>query len=144
MSRDILRLFKCLLLLALAINQRVVRGQENAQTRIPNSIKECYENPDIFEIDNRLPATVNTLIDLIRKVEDAPEFTPDIRTVAVSLLHRFRMDGIEHAPGNYQPNVLTFSPSGYQFSKHRLILSRLIPGSANNFPNNTLSPVERV
>lgn len=132
------------MLFILVIKQQWVLGQENAQTRIPNSLRECYENPEIFERDNRLPATINTLIDLIRKIEDSTDFTPDIRQVAVSLLHRFRMDGIEHAPGNYQPNVLPFSPSAYQFSKHRLLLSRLIPGNANNFPNNTLSLVERV
>lgn len=131
-------------LFTLAINRQVVQSQENAQTSIPNSLAECYENTDIYERDNRLPATINTLIDLIRKVEDSPDYTQDIHRVAVSLLHRFRMDGIERAPGYYQQSVLPFSPSGYQFSKHRLLLSRLIPGNANNFPNNTLSPVERV
>lgn len=131
-------------LITLAINRQVVQSQENAQTSIPNSLAECYENADIYERDNRLPATINTLIDLIRKVEDSPDYTQDIHRVAVGLLHRFRMDGIERAPGYYQQGVLPFSPSGYQFSKHRLLLSRLIPGDAKNFPNNTLSPVERV
>lgn len=130
--------------LMLIIHQRLVRCQENAQTRIPNSLAECYENAEIYERDNRLPATINVLIDLIRKIEDSPNYTQDIRQVAVSLLHRFRMDGIKHASGNYHPTVLPFSPSEFQFSKHRLLLSRLIPGSANNFPNNTLSAVERV
>lgn len=141
MSSDILHPLKYLFLV-LVISP--IFGQENAQTRIPNSLKECYENREIYERDYRLPATINTLIELIRKIEDSPNFTQDIRHVAVSLLHRFRMDGIEHAPGNYHPSVLTFSPSGYQFSKHRLLLSRLIPGGANNFPNDTLSAVERV
>lgn len=120
------------------------RGQENAQTRIPDSLIECYTNPEIYERDNRLPATMNTLIDLIRKVEDAPGYSQDIRQVATSLLHRFKQDGIERAPGVYQKTVLPFSPSGYQFSKHRLLLSRLIPGNANSFPNNSLTVNERV
>lgn len=132
------------ILFVLAINQQNVYSQENAQTRIPNSLAECYENPEIYERDYRLPANINTLIELIRKVEDVQEYTQDIRQIAVSLLHRFRLDGIERAPGIYQRTVLPFSPSGYQFSKHRLLLSRLIPGNAINFPNNTLSPVERV
>lgn len=130
--------------IVLAIIAHVVRGQENAQTRIPDSLEECYKNAEIYEPDNRLPATINTLIDLIRKIEDSPDYTQDIRQVAVGLLHRFRMDGIKHATGNLHPSVLPFSPSEYQFSKHRLLLSRLIPGNAHNFPNNTLSAVERV
>lgn len=121
-----------------------VQTQENAQTRIPASLAECYENPDIYERDNRLPSTINTLIELIRKIEDSPEYTQDLRQVATGILHRFRLDGIERAPGYFQQSVLPFSPSGYQFSKHRLLLSRLIPGNAFNFPNNTLSTVERV
>lgn len=121
-----------------------VSAQENAQTRIPASLAECYENAAIYERDNRLPATINTLIELIRKVEDSPGYTQDLRQVATSILHRFRLDGIEQAPGVFQQSVLPFSPSGYEFSKHRLLLSRLIPGNAFNFPNNTLTTVERV
>lgn len=133
-----------IVLLVMFISQQCVRGQENAQTRIPNSLAECYENPDIYERDNRLPATINTLIELIRKVEDSNEYNRDIKDIAIILLHRFRMDGIEHATGNYRTTVLPYSPSGYQFSKHRLLLSRLVPGNAINFPNNTLTAVERV
>lgn len=143
MLLSILRMLVCMVLILATINQQSVWGQENAQTRIPNSLIECYANPEIYERDFRLPATINTLIDLIRKIEENPDYQ-DIHRVAVGVLHRFRMDGIERAPGNYQPGVLTYSPSGYQFSKHRLLLSRLIPGNANNFPNNTLSAVERV
>lgn len=122
----------------------MVSGQENAQTRIPNSLIECYENPEIYERDYRLPATIGTLIELIRKVEDSREYYSDIQQTTVGLLHRFRLDGIEKAAGVYQRNVLPFSPSGYQFSKHRLLLTRLIQGGAQNFPNNTLSRIERV
>lgn len=138
------RLLACVVLALIVSSQQVVRGQENAQTRVPDSLVECYENPEIFERDNRLPATINTLIELIRKVENAYEYNRDIKDIAISLLQRFRMDGIEHATGNFRSNVLPFSPSGYQFSKHRLLLSRLIPGNAIGFPNNTLNTVERV
>lgn len=120
-------------------------AQENTQTRIPNSLAECYENPDIVNRDNRLPLTMNTLIELIRKVEDSPGFMQDIRQLATSLVHRFRLDGIEKAPGIYQSRaVLPFSPSAFQFSKHRLLLSRLVPGNAVQFPNDTLTSLERV
>lgn len=143
MAFYIVRLLICTLI-ALNIGEQLVGAQENAQTRIPNSLAECYENPELYERDNRLPATISTLIELVRKIEDSGEFSPDIKEMVVSLLHRFRMDGIEQARGNFRGSVLPFSPSGYQFSKHRLLLSRLIPGTANRFPNNTLSSVERV
>lgn len=123
--------------------QIIVLGQENAQTRIPNSLVECYD-PVIYQRDNRLPATINTLIELIRKVEYSTDYNRDIKEIAVSLLHRFRMDGIEQCQQcNFRSNVLPFGPSGFQFSKHRLLLSRLIPGNVNSFPNHTLSTVER-
>ena len=49
-----------LLILCLA----VCHGQENAQTRIPNSLVECYQDNLIFERDNRLPMTTNMLIEV--------------------------------------------------------------------------------
>lgn len=119
-------------------------AKKNIQTRIPRSLEECYQNPNIFERDNRLPANINNLINLIRIIENTPGFNQDMRQLATSLVHRFRMDGIERAPGVFVPSVLPFSPSGFQFSRHRLLLSRLLPGHANNFPNNTLTTEERV
>lgn len=120
-------------------------GQENTQTRIPSSLAECYTNPEITNRDNRLPMNINMLIELIRKIEDAPGFSQDIRTLSTSLVHRFRLDGIERAPGIFTSSaVLPYSPSAFQFSKHRLLLSRLVPGNAMNFPNNTLTALERV
>lgn len=129
----------------LLLSMEVCRSQDNVQTRIPNQLTECYTNPNIMERDNRLPMNVNMLIELIRKIEDTPGFNQDIRQLAVSLIHRFRMDGIERAPGVTQTqSVLPFSPSGFQFSKHRILLSRLIPGNANTFPNTSLTAIERV
>lgn len=140
-NRPILKLS---ILIGLTIIQ-IVYSQENAQTRIPVSLEECYQDPEIFERDNRLPMTINILIELIRKMEDNRGYEQDIRQLSVSLLHRFKLDGIERASGvQYTRKVIPFSPIGYQFSKHRIQLSRLIPGNANNFANNTLSKLERV
>lgn len=119
-------------------------AQENAQTRVPDSLAECYRDPFLLERDNRLPMTVNMLIELIRKVEDTFGLNQDIRTLAVSMLHRFRQDGIEREPRVISSrNVLPFSPSGFQFTKHRIILQNLIPGNAFNFPNSSLTSLER-
>lgn len=120
-------------------------AQENAQTRIPNSLIECYQDNQVFERDNRLPMTLNILLELIRKVEDSRDYTGTIRELAVQMVHRFRQDGIERAPGvNTSPTIIPFSPSAFQFSKHRILLSRLLQGNAIGFPNATLTTEERV
>uniref|UniRef100_A0A182WF71 VWFA domain-containing protein n=1 Tax=Anopheles minimus TaxID=112268 RepID=A0A182WF71_9DIPT len=132
----------CLLVAILLASS--ANAQENVLTRVAPALLECYENGHIFERDNRLPMTMNMLIELIRKVEDAPGFQQDIRQLAISLLHRFRQDGIVRAPGvTNMPGVIPFSPTEFQFSKHRVLFSRLFPGNAVNFPNNTLSIDER-
>uniref|UniRef100_A0A7G3AXU3 Uncharacterized protein n=1 Tax=Lutzomyia longipalpis TaxID=7200 RepID=A0A7G3AXU3_LUTLO len=121
-----------------------VHAQENAQTRISAALEECYRDPEVFNRENRLPHTPEMLIELIRKVEDSPDWRQDIRQLALSLVHRFRQDGIELAPGvAVTDSVLPFSPSGFQFTKHRIILQRLIPGNAVQFPNETLTVTER-
>ena len=82
---------------------------------------------------------------LIRKVEDSPDYTGDIRQLSMQLVHRFRQDGIERAANvPSSPTIIPFSPSGFQFSKHRLVLSRLLQGNAISFPNATLTTQERV
>lgn len=132
-------------LLAVLLTGCCVSGQENAQTRIANSLVECYQDNLVFERDNRLPMTINMMIEIIRKVEDSNEFRGDIRQLAVQMVHRFRQDGIERAPGVFtSPTIIPFSPSGFQFSKHRIILSRLLQGNAIAFPNATLTTQERV
>lgn len=131
-----------LVLLMLAAPQ--TSAQDNVRTQIPVSLTECYTLPEIVNRDTRLPSNINLLIELIRKIEDWPANNLDIRQMASTLVHRFRMDGIERAPGTFQANVLPFSPFGFQFSKHRVLLSRLIPGSSAQFPNDALSAQERV
>ncbi|XP_053686026.1 uncharacterized protein LOC128735569 [Sabethes cyaneus] len=119
-------------------------SQENIMTRVAPGLLECYETPELFERDNRLPMTMNILIELIQKIEDSPQFTQDIRQLTIGLLHRFRQDGIVRASGvQNTAGVLPFSPSGFHFTKHRILFSRLLPGNAQGFPNNTLDAQER-
>ncbi|XP_017096837.2 uncharacterized protein [Drosophila bipectinata] len=126
----------------------VTQAQENAQLQIPPSLIECYNTSYFMNRDNRLPANMDTLISLIEKVENSyvssSGVQPDIRTVAVALLHRFRQDGIKRASGiSSIDGVIPYSPTGFQFPKFRILLSRLIPGNANTFPNSSLTSVER-
>lgn len=124
-----------------------VQAQENAQLQIPPSLIECYNTSYFMNRDNRLPSNMDTLISLIEKVEQsyvATGYQVDIRTVAVALLHRFRQDGIRRAPGvTAVSGVIPYSPTGFQFPKLRILLSSLLPGNANNFPNSSLTSTER-
>ncbi|GLV43133.1 uncharacterized protein CBL_14188 [Carabus blaptoides fortunei] len=65
--------------------------------------------------------------------------------LAVNLLHRFRQDGIRKA--NLSPNsnriTIPFSPTGDEYSKFRIVLNKLIPGNALQFPSETMSRAER-
>lgn len=125
-----------------------VQAQENAQLQIPPSLIECYNTSYFMNRDNRLPANLDTLISLIEKVEQsyvATGYQMDIRQVAVALLHRFRQDGIRRAAGvtTQIDGVIPYSPTGFQFPKLRILLSRLLPGNANTFPNSSLTSTER-
>ncbi|XP_055597481.1 LOW QUALITY PROTEIN: uncharacterized protein LOC129747350 [Uranotaenia lowii] len=119
-------------------------GQENIMTRVAPDLLECYTNPKMFERENRLPMTMNMMIELIRKVEDSPGLNENMRQLSIALLHRFRQDGIVRATG--VQNVagdLQFSLSRHQFTRQRILFSRLLPGNAQTFPNNTLNDQER-
>lgn len=88
--------------------------------------------------------TLDVLISLIEKVENTENYNNDIRQVSIQLIQRFRQDGIERAYNvNAGPSVIPYSPIGFQFSKFRILLSRLIPGNAFTFPNSTLTRQER-
>ncbi|XP_061399935.1 uncharacterized protein LOC133335641 [Musca vetustissima] len=122
----------------------VTEAQENAQLQIPPSLVECYNTSYFMNRDNRLPSNLETLITLIEKVENSYGFDQDITQLSIALLHRFRQDGIQRAPGVVaSPGVIPYSPTGFQFPKFRILLSRLIPGNALRFPNNTLTREER-
>ncbi|KAH8355290.1 hypothetical protein KR093_010468 [Drosophila rubida] len=135
------------LCLALILTTGSVQAQENAQRQIPPSLTECYNTTYFMNRDNRLPANMDTLISLIEKVENsyvATGYQMDIRQVSVALLHRFRQDGIMHAVGvQAVDGVIPYSPVGFQFPKLRVLLSRLLQGNANTFPNSSLTSTER-
>lgn len=61
-------------------------AQENAGSSVANSLIECYNTTEHSK-DRLLPATVNVLLDLIRRVEDGPT-SVDARQLAIQLIHR--------------------------------------------------------
>uniref|UniRef100_A0A6M2DZA1 VWFA domain-containing protein n=1 Tax=Xenopsylla cheopis TaxID=163159 RepID=A0A6M2DZA1_XENCH len=122
----------------------ITQAQENIQRRVPDSLLECYINPELLDRDNRLPTTLTTLIDLIRKVENYEQSRLSLRELTVELLYRFRVDGLKKAE-NVLPSsdLIPYSTTGEQFEKHVLLFSRLLPKSTKPFPNDTLTAVER-
>ncbi|CAG9800609.1 unnamed protein product [Chironomus riparius] len=132
--------FLLLVLLSIALSSY---AQDNAQLTIARALRRCYQDRNIFERDNRLPMTPQMLIELIRKVEDHPSFTLDMRQLATSLLFAFKQDGIRPTTtAVVSDDILPFSVSGFNHYKNRVLLTRLITGNANQFPNGTLTDVE--
>ncbi|XP_076243007.1 uncharacterized protein LOC143184564 [Calliopsis andreniformis] len=63
--------------------------------------------------------------------------------MATSLLHRFKFDGVEYQKNiKATDNVIPFSGTGSQRTKHRLI-EEIISGNANALPVHILTQVER-
>ncbi|KAK2580343.1 hypothetical protein KPH14_001240 [Odynerus spinipes] len=120
-----------------------VHAQENAARALPASLLECYENKYLRERDNRLPHTMNTLIAIIRKIENTEGLNMDLRSLSVALLHRFRQDGIRKNPSvASQDGISPYAPTGPEFFRHAKTL-RFIQGNAMLFPNNSISDIER-
>ena len=107
---------------------------------------------------------LRVLIDLIRKAERHPKTSMDIRSIAVSLLHRFsykfflfnfciisfqnsvfsrfKFDGVKYRPNVIsQPGVLPFVGAGSQRWKNR-IMEDFIPGRPEAFPDEALTLLE--
>lgn len=58
--------------------------------------------------------------------------------------YRFRQDGIIHYATSTSAYGFPYSPRGKQADKNKILLTKLIPGNAYTFPNETLTPLERV
>lgn len=80
----------CVYLCFISIFQNIagVSAQENGYLRVASTLQECYENDYLLEKDNRLPHTLNTLIAIIEKIESIESLNLDVRSLAVSIMHR--------------------------------------------------------
>ncbi|GJQ65752.1 hypothetical protein Trydic_g11936 [Trypoxylus dichotomus] len=118
-------------------------AQQNAGRSVAPALQECYNNSELNQRDRRLPTSINVLIDLIRKAEDG-RTAQDARQMAIELIHRFRQDGILRTPNVVNSQLfLPYSPRGFQAERNIIQLIHLIPGTAINFPNETLNALER-
>jgi hypothetical protein len=66
----------------------LIHGQENAQTRIPDTLIECYRNQSLRHPENWPPMTIETFIDIIRKVEKYERGGEDMSVLTTAILHR--------------------------------------------------------
>ncbi|KAG8034692.1 hypothetical protein G9C98_007768 [Cotesia typhae] len=120
-----------------------VQTQENALRKLSSGLLECYNSSFVVLKDNHLPYTMDTFIAILRKIEDSPSFNMDLRQFTVSLLHRFRQDGIiENTESKPALGVIPYASNSFQFYKNAAIL-KLIQGNALHFPNSSISLLER-
>ncbi|XP_078046275.1 uncharacterized protein LOC144474824 [Augochlora pura] len=134
---------KILLLYCLSAFIISVWGQEIANRNLSPSLYECYGNKFILQRDNRLPHTLNTFISILRKIENVEGLNMDLRALSVALLHRFRQDGIVLNPSiPVQEGVTPYRPFAPQFYRQSQTL-RFIQGNALQFPNNSITLIER-
>ncbi|XP_046384298.1 uncharacterized protein LOC124154541 [Ischnura elegans] len=155
--------------LCLFVVHNILVVQINSQETVPNSIphylQECYSDPTLRDRALRLPSTMGTLISLLQKAErneHTEKLTSyvggvlDARVMSYSLLHRFRLDGIQRMPNmpNYDKisntnvtngleGVIPYAAIGWQFNRYKILLGELIPGNAVLFPNSTLDSHEK-
>lgn len=61
---------------------------ENAGTSLASRLEVCYNDTRLLTRDYRLPATITTLIEVIRKIEDGSQ-SINPRELAVQLLQRY-------------------------------------------------------
>ncbi|KRT78890.1 hypothetical protein AMK59_8284 [Oryctes borbonicus] len=122
---------------------QIIYGQQNAGRSVAPALQECYNNTVLRERGRKLPSSINILVDLIRKAEDG-RTTQDARQMSIELIHRFRQDGILRSPNIVNSQLsLPYSPRGFQAERNIIQLQSFIPGSAVNFPNETLNALER-
>ncbi|XP_045495801.1 uncharacterized protein LOC123694383 [Colias croceus] len=131
------------LAITLFIATRCVDAQITAQSSVAPELRECYTNPQFLDRNNLPPTTLPVLIDIIQQIEDNPNINMDLRQLAVQLLHAFRQDGIEFHQSDsssvLSSNVLPYAPTFHSFHRHRLLLTKIIPGNSQALPNNTIS-----
>ncbi|XP_046990463.1 uncharacterized protein LOC124595663 [Schistocerca americana] len=128
---------KCFTLLLLLISSCAVFARN-----IPSNLIDCYTNQTLMERDNRLPATLTTLIDIIRKLELL--HNSDVRVLSTALLNTFRVDGITFNP-EIQPSngVSPYGIQGFQKEKHALLMKSFLPENTESIDVTILTPFEK-
>ncbi|XP_012535365.2 uncharacterized protein LOC105836104 [Monomorium pharaonis] len=118
-------------------------AQETTYRNVPTTLRECYESKYLLEKDYRLPHTLNTLIAILQKIENAKNLNMDLRALTVGIMHRFRQDGVEKNPNVVEQSGVLPYRAGAQAQKY-LQIARFIPKRTDNIPSyNMLTAIER-
>ncbi|XP_011501691.1 PREDICTED: uncharacterized protein LOC105365273, partial [Ceratosolen solmsi marchali] len=132
---------KVLLALVILFMVSVEISLVHSHRKLPEYLRECYTNSNKFA--SPLPLNLQTILDIIRKVERLTNASLSMRTLSTSLIKRFKLDGIVYSKDLPEDEgVLRFSVSGAQHDKH-LIVDELIPSNINSFPEVLLTHNER-
>ncbi|KAF4528727.1 hypothetical protein B566_EDAN008994 [Ephemera danica] len=109
------------------------------------SLMMCYENATLYyEATTRLQPSIAALIALIGKVERGGGENMDMRTLSATLLHNYRLDGIERDPTvpNNVPGIIPYMATGRQYPKYQVVMQQLIPPGVR-MPEDTLEDFEK-
>ncbi|XP_067008382.2 uncharacterized protein [Anabrus simplex] len=110
---------------------------------VPDFLTACYKDSAGLLKERGLPLNMITLLELIQKVEMNPRAALDMRTMAFTLLHKLRVDGIERDPYVSETEyVIPYSQKGSQYTKYSVLLGKLLAGHDKFFPENSLNEVE--
>ncbi|KAK9889516.1 hypothetical protein WA026_004798 [Henosepilachna vigintioctopunctata] len=118
-------------------------GQPNAGRSVAPKLIKCYNNSIIQNKNNRLPATMGTLIALIRKLEDNTPYANN-RQLSAQILQSFRQDGIEKSRSGDLPSKygIPYSPKERNAYKNIVLLSKVIPRELT-LDTNVLTDLEQ-
>ncbi|RZF45961.1 hypothetical protein LSTR_LSTR008338 [Laodelphax striatellus] len=114
-------------------------AEVHLQKIIPEHLTKCYEYPP----KQLLPRTMDTLIEIIRKIESAPGFNMDMKMLATTMLHRFRVDGIERDPDVLTLIAVPYRISGFQAYRQQILFDYLLPVGSRYHYFNVLNDVEK-
>ncbi|XP_011055834.1 PREDICTED: uncharacterized protein LOC105146903 [Acromyrmex echinatior] len=120
-----------------------VSAQENTYRSITSTLRECYENKDLLEKDNRLPHTLNTLIAILRKIENIESQNMDLRALTVAIMHRFRQDGIVKNPNVVEQSGVLPYKAGIQAQKYVQIIHFIPETTSRLLDDNIITDIER-
>ncbi|KAJ8923846.1 hypothetical protein NQ315_010428 [Exocentrus adspersus] len=112
---------------------------------VRQNLIQCYnvtQLPGVLTANGRPPATLNVLLEFIRRLEDNNP-TIDTRELAVLILQRLRQDGIMGTSRTTDSRfVIPFSPKRLEAYKSTLILQRFLTNVSRELNTGDLDPRE--
>lgn len=120
--------------------------QQNVGNNVGYGLLECYNNsaiPGITIANERPPASMNILIEYIRKLEDAnPTMSP--AQLSYQIMQRLRQDGIARSDRVVDIRLaIPFASTRLERFKFQILLTSLLPNVEQSMENGDLTRLER-